>query len=302
MKNIRAYTGIKRIAKKCAYLLKNAAKEFMKDNALKLSASLSFYTIFSLPALLLIIIYVFGLIFGNDVINRYLYNQINSLVGSNTATKLQGVIKDQLLSGNSVFINALGIIILVVGAIGVFAEIQSSINYIWGIKSKPRQSIGKFFKGRILSYLITGSVSLLLMVGLMLNTIMDVLNRHLVDNFSGVGVYVFYALNIAFVFIIIVALFTIIFKVLPDGKIALKDSIMGALISSTLFMLGKFILDTCLSNSHITTMYGVAGSLTLMLVGVYYSSIVLYFGVEFTKLHAQMRGSKIIPNEYSVKV
>jgi membrane protein len=292
---------MKRIGQMCWNLLRNTSREFFKDNAIKLSASLAFYAIFSLPALLIIIIYVFGLIFGHDVISNYLYNQINNLVGNNTANELQGVINNEAFTGNNIFVNTLGVIILVVGAIGVFSEIQSSINYIWGIKAKPGQGTVKFFRSKAISFSIIGSVSLLLMVGLMMNTVMDVLNRHLVDHFSGIGVYLFQVLNVVFVFFIIAVLFTIMFKILPDGKIALKDSAMGALVSTTLFMLGKFIIDAYLSNSHITTMYGVAGSLTLMLIWVYYSSIVLYFGVEFTKVHAQMRGIKIVPNEYSVK-
>ncbi|MGP8215238.1 MAG: YihY/virulence factor BrkB family protein [Bacteroidia bacterium] len=283
------------------YLLKNTGKEFVSDNAFTLSASLSYYTIFSLPPLLIVIIGIFDFIFGPNALKGELFGQIKGIVGDGTAVEIQTIIKNVRLSNSSIFATVFGVIILLVGASGIFSEMQTSINYIWGIEAKPKRGLAKFLKNRLMSFSMIGSVGFLLLVGLIINTVMDVLNGQLIHYFPGITVYLFFVLNILSVFFIITVLFTIIFKTLPDGTISLKDSIIGALFTSSLFMIGKFMIGAYIVGSHIASVYGAMGSIILILVWVYYSSIILYFGAEFTKVYAGKHGQKIIPNEYSIQ-
>jgi membrane protein len=289
-------------AKKIGHLLKETISEFIDDNAVKLSAALSYYTIFSLPPLLIIIISLSGVFFGAEAVRGELFGQINGLVGNDAALQIQEAIKNVRLSHSNTFATTIGVIILLVGASGVFAEIQDSINYIWGLKAKPKRGFIKFLKNRLMSFSMIGSVGFLLMVGLIVNSLMDVLNKRLAAFFPKDTVYLFYVLNILIVFIIITLLFTVIFKTLPDGKVALRDGIVGASFTALLFMGGKFAIGAYLGSSSIASVYGAAGSVILILVWVYYSAIILYFGAEFTKVYANTHGKKIIPNDYTVQI
>lgn len=287
---------------KTGFLFKETINEFISDNALKLSAALSYYTIFSLPPLLIIVISLAGFFFGAEAVRGEIFGQINGLVGNEAALQIQETIKNVELSGSNTFATILGVIILLIGASGVFAEIQDSINFIWGIEAKPRKGFIKFIKNRLMSFSMIGSVGFLLLVGLIVNSLMDVLNQRLANFFPKDTVHLFYVVNLIVVFLIITLLFTVIFKTLPDGKIVLKDCIIGASFTAFLFMIGKFAIGAYLGSTAVASVYGAAGSVILILVWVYYSAIILYFGAEFTKVYAHLHGDKIIPNEYSVKI
>jgi membrane protein len=181
-------------------------------------------------------------------------------------------------------------------------EIQDSINYIWGIKAKPKRGLAKFLYNRLMSFSMIGSVGFLLLVSLIANSLMDVLNAKLATYFPEDTVYFVYVTNLIIVFLTITLLFTVIFKTLPDGKIALRDSIVGASFTAILFMVGKFSIGYYLGSYNVASIYGASGSIILILVWVYYSAIILYFGAEFTKVFAQLHGKKIIPNDYSVAI
>ena len=293
---------LKKIAAKTGYLLKETFSEFIADNGIKLSAALSYYTFFALPPLLIIIIGLCGFFFGEEAVRGELFGQINGLVGNDTALQVQEIIKNVKLSDTNAFATTLGIIILLIGASGVFAEIQDSINLIWGIKAKPKRGFIKFLKNRLMSFSMIGSVGFLLLVGLIINSLMDILSKRLALYFPQDTIYLLYAINLLILFIIIALLFTVIFKTLPDAKVALQDCTVGASFTALLFMIGKFAIGAYLGSSAIATWYGAAGSAILLLVWVYYSAIILYFGAEFTKVYAEIHGKKIIPNEYSVRV
>jgi membrane protein len=292
---------IKNILNQTGYLFKETFKGFIGDNGLQLSAALSYYTIFSLPPLLIIIITLSGIFFGADAVKGEIFGQINGLVGNGAAMQIQEMIKNVKLSTNNSFVTTIGVIILIVGASGVFAEIQDSINIIWGIKAKPKRGLIKFLYNRLMSFSMIASVGFLLLVGLIVNTLIAILNKHLEIIFPHDSILLFYVINTVIVFIIITLLFSIIFKTLPDGKITLRDSVMGASFTAFLFMIGKFGIGYYLGKYNIGTVYGAAGSIILILGWVYYSAIILYFGAEFTKVFANTHGQKIIPNAYSVK-
>src|SRR5690242_714974 len=287
---------------KIKFLFKETFREFIEDNAIKLSAALSYYTIFSLPPLLIIIISASGFFFGDEAVRGELFGQINGLVGNTAALQIQETIRNVKLSNSNTFITTIGIIILFIGASGVFAEIQDSINYIWGIKAKPKRGFIKFLKNRLMSFSMIGSTGFLLLVGLIVNSLMSLLNDRLVVYFPSLNVHFYYTVNTIIIFIIITLLFTGIFKTLPDGKVSLRDCIIGASFTAFLFMIGKFAIGAYLGSSAVASVYGAAGSVILILVWVYYSAIILYFGAEFTKVYAQTHGKKIIPNKYSFRI
>ncbi|HLG33778.1 MAG TPA: YihY/virulence factor BrkB family protein [Bacteroidia bacterium] len=287
---------------KIRYLLKETFTEFINDNGMKLSAALSYYTVFSLPPLLIIIISLCGFFFGADAVRGEIFWQINGLVGNSAALQIQETIRNVSLSNSNTFVTTIGVIVLLVGASGVFAEIQGSINYIWGIEAKPNRSIIRFLKNRLMSFSMIGTAGFLLMVGLIINSLMVVLLKRLIVYLPDLNVNFYYTINTIILFIIITILFTMIFKTLPDGKVILRDCIIGAAFTAILFMFGKFAIGAYLGSSGIASVYGAAGSVILILVWVYYSAIILYFGAEFTKVYAHTHGKKIIPNKYSVRI
>lgn len=283
-------------------LLKDTCIEFIDDNAIKLSASLSYYTIFALPPLLIVIISLCGIFLGKDAVRGEIFGQINGLVGNQAALQIQDVIRNVKLNSDNLFAATVGVITLLIGASGVFGEIQSSINFIWGLKAKPKRGVAKFLKNRLMSFSMIGSMGFLLLVGLIINAIMDVLNNHLTHRFPEFTVSVLYALNLILVFAIITTLFCVIFRTLPDGRVALKDALVSSSITAALFMVGKFAIGFYLGRSSVSSTYGAAGSVILILLWVYYSAIILYFGAEFTKVYSRIFGSPIIPNDYTVQI
>lgn len=231
-----------------------------------------------------------------------IYGQIANLVGKDTAIQIQEMIKNAALSKDSTMATTIGIITLIFGASGVFGEIQDSINRIWGIKAKPNRGLMPLIRNRLISFSMIVSMGFLLLVSLILNAFMEVLNNRLQYSFPGISVYLFYIVNLILLFLLTTILYSIIFKTLPDGKLNWKDALIGSTFTALLFMVGKAGIGLYLGNSKIATAYGAAGSLIIVLLWVYYSAIILYFGAEFTKVYAYTFGNKIIPNQYAVYV
>jgi len=184
----------------------------------------------------------------------------------------------------------------------VFAEIQDSINSIWGLKAKPKLGIMKLLKDKLLSFGIIGSLGFLLLVSLGISAIVDAVGNKLKDSFPDVTVVVFYIINLLLTLIITTGLFAVIFKVLPDAKIKWKDVLGGALATSVLFMIGKLLISLYISKSEVGNAYGAAGSLVILIVWIYYSAIILYFGAEFTKAYALKYGAEIHPSKYAITI
>ena len=283
-------------------LLSESFSEFMNDNGLKLSAALSYYTVFSLAPMLLVIISIFSLFFGRDAIQGELFGQIRGLVGDNAAVQLQEILKNAEVSNKSGVAAAIGIGTLVIGATGVFAEIQDSINFIWSIKAKPKKGWLQYLKNRLLSFSIILTLGFLLLVSLGVNAMVDVLSAQLAQYFSEASVILFYIVNLAIVLAIITALFTVIFKVLPDGYLRWKECLIGACFTATLFLIGKFVITFYIGKADLGATYGTSASIVILLTWVYYSSIILYFGAEFTKVYARLDGVGISPNEQAVLI
>ncbi len=286
--------------KKFFHLIKGTASAFSQDNCVKLGASLSYYTIFSIGPLLVIIISLSAIFYGREAVQGRLYGQISGLIGSDAALQIQEIIKKSQHANKSFIGTIIGTVILVVGATGIFTEIQDSINYIWSLRAKPKRGIIKYLINRLLSFSLIVSLGFLLLVSLVVSALLDVLSDRLTLYFPHSTVYVFYVINLIIILIIITVLFAIIFKVLPDGKIKWKDAFIGAGFTAVLFLIGKAGIGYYLGRSNLGATYGTAASVIIILTWVYYTSIILYFGAEFTKVHALEYGGGIIPNETAV--
>jgi membrane protein len=288
--------------KKIAYLFKETFSECINDNVLKLSAALSYYTIFSLPPLLIIVTSLCGIYYGPEAVRGELYGQIQGFVGSKAAVQIQEIIKSVNVTFHNTFAAIVGVIILVVGASGIFAEIQDSINYIWGIKAKPKRGLLQFVINRLMSFFMIVAAGVLLLAGLLINSLVDLLNKRMIPYHPPETLYLYHVFNFLLLFLLITFLFVAIFKTLPDGKVAFRDSLLGASLTAVFFMGGKYLIGAYLTSSGVGSVYGAAGSVILILAWIYYSAIILYFGAEFTKIYSHTYGKKIIPNEYTVLI
>lgn len=281
-------------------VLKNSIKGFDEDKVTKLSGSLAYYTVFSMGPLLIVIISLLGLFLGREAVEGKIYGQLAGFVGSDTAEQLQQIIKNASLEGKSKVAAIIGGIALLVGSTTVFAEIQDSINGIWGLRPKPKRGWVKMIQNRFLSFSVIIGLGFILLVSLGISTIIDGFSDRLQNRFPEVALVVFYIINVLITLGITSLIFAVIFRVLPDAKIQWKDVMIGAFTTAILFMLGKFGISLYISKSNVGSTYGAAGSLVILLLWVYYSSLILYFGAEFTKAYAVKYGAKIYPNHYAV--
>jgi membrane protein len=281
-------------------ILRQAIDDFLNDNGMKLSASLSYYTIFSLGPVLMIVIALAGIFFGREAVEGKIYYQINGLVGNEAALQIQEIIKNIEKSHDSSVGAIFGVIVLIFGATGVFTEIQDSINYIWSIKAKPKRGYLKLLFNRFISFSLIIAFGFILMVSLVMHALIDLLYEKLVRYFADTLVIIFQAVNYVLLFGIISVFFTVIFKVLPDAKVRWRDAYVGAAFTSILFMIGKFAIGFYLGNSDVSATFGAAASLIILLLWVYYTSIILFFGAEFTKVYTLNFGAGIVPEDTAV--
>ncbi len=267
-----------------------------------MSAALAYYTIFSIAPILILIISVAQAFYGREAVEGEVYGQIRSFVGENAAQQIQQIIANSALSHEFNFTTMLSIGVLIFSATGVFGEIQDSINTIWRLKPKPKKGWLKMLVNRLLSFSMVISLAFLLLVSLVIETLLDALGTRLAAHFPETSIVVAQVLNWIISLAVITLLFGGIFKVLPDARIKWKHVIAGALATGVLFLLGKWGIGFYLGRSKVGTVYGAAGSMIIVLLWVYYSAIILYFGAEFTRHYAQWRGSRIFPNDYAVWV
>jgi membrane protein len=289
-----------KFVKKYWSVLKGAFSGFIDDNAVKLSAALSYYTIFSIGPMLVIAMSLAGFFYGQEAVQGKLFGQIRGLLGTEAAAQVQSIIQNIQATESGTLGTIIGGVILLIGATGIFIEIQDSINYIWSLNAKPKRGLVKLLMNRLLSFSLIISVGFLLLVSLVINTAMDLLNERLKSLFPDTTVVLFYILNIGILIAVISVLFAIIFKVLPDGKIKWKDAFVGAIFTAILFILGKTAIGIYLGNSTLGVTYGTAAAIIIILTWVYYTSIILYFGAEFTKVYALEYGGGIVPHRTAV--
>ncbi|MEP7164739.1 MAG: YihY/virulence factor BrkB family protein [Ferruginibacter sp.] len=281
-------------------IFKNSFKGFTDHHVTKLSGSLAYSTVFSMAPLLIIIISLCSIFFGREAVEGKIYEQLTGFLGSDTALQLQQIIKNASLNGKSQLAMIIGIITLLIGSTAIFSEIQDSINTIWGLKPKPKKGWLKMLQNRFLSFSIIISLGFLLLVSLSLSSLIEAFSNKLKVHFPEITVITLYIINNILTLLVTTTIFAVIFKVLPDATIRTRDVIIGALVTALFFMLGKFALSFYISKSNVGSTYGTAGSLVILLLWIYYSSLILYFGAEVTKSYAVEYGSEIYPNRYAV--
>jgi len=281
-------------------VLKAAITGFSDHKVTKLSGSLAYYTVFSMAPLLVVIISLCGIFLGAEAARGEVYQQLEGFLGKDTALQLQDLISKAAIGGKGKLAFIIGIATLLVGATTVFADIQDSINMIWGLKPKPKRSWLKMLQNRFLSFSVIVSLGFLLLVSLAVTAVLDGFSNRLQARYADVSVIVFYILNTLVTLIVISLIFGVIFKVLPDAIIKWRDVLSGSLVTALLFMIGKFVISIYIGQSDVGSTYGAAGSLVVLLLWTYYSSIILYFGAEFTKAYAVAYGSEILPAHYAV--
>ena len=279
-------------------ILKNTVQGFSDDKVTRLSAALSYVTIFSFAPFILVIINI-GTFFAQDI-EGSLFKQLSSLLGSDVAKGLQDVVHNAEIANTSPITTIIGIGVILFSATTVFASIQESLNTIWGIKPKPKKGWLKLIKNRLLSFSVIIALGFILLVTMSLSSIIGLLNERLMAYYPDVTVVLFQIvgviLNIAFTSLV----FLLIFKMLPDAKIKFRDVTIGAFVTTLLFLIGQYAISIYLSRSNIASLYGAAASILLLLVWVYYSATIVYIGAEFTKAWADELGGKIYPDEYAV--
>src|SRR6201996_5436504 len=275
---------------------------FINDNGLKLSASLAYYTVFSIAPLLILVISLISVFLGNDAINNNLYPQIKEYVGSSAAVQIQEIIKNLQFSGKTGVALITGICILLIGASSMFVEIQDSLNIIWRVKAKPKRGWVKLVTNRFLSFSLIISLGFLLLVSLIINLLILALSERLQHFLPGITLTILDVVNVAITFIVIAVLFGIMFKFLPDVIIRWRDVRTGAFFTALMFLLGKYLIGLYISHFANSSVYGAAGSIILILLWIYYTAAILYIGAEFTQVSAEAIGSRIEPAEYAVAV
>ena len=275
-------------------LIREASSEFLDDNCTKLSASLAYYTIFSIGPLLLVIITVLGFFYKRtDAVTGKLFGELGKLIGQSEAAQLKTMIENISHQYHTTLFGIIGVLVLLFGATGIFSEIQSSINYIWSIKAKPKRGWLKYITDRLLSFSLVIGMGFLLIVTLFINLIMDVLTDRLQSFMGHSDTLLLQAADLTLLFVVVTFLFAVIYKVLPDAKIYWKDALAGASFTGVLFLLGKFLITYYLTSSKTFNAYGAAASIILLLSWVYYTALILYFGAEFTKVYAMKWGRGI---------
>jgi membrane protein len=274
-------------------ILIRSFNHFIDFNGLKLSAALSYYTVFSIAPLLIVIISLSGVFFGRLAVEGRVYRQISGLVGSDTALQIQDIIRNTQLSSHGKLGGIIGTIILLIGASGVFSEIQSSINYLWSIPAPKKKAFLFAILRKLISFSLLIGFAFLFLVSLTANALVDVLSDRLKEFFSDSLINLFSIVNLGLIVLVISSRFMLIFKILPNSSISWKHSFTGALVTSVFFLFGKFIIGFYLGHSKIGATYGTTASIVILMLWIYYSSIILYFGACYTAAYAAYQGDPI---------
>jgi membrane protein len=273
-------------------LLKTTAIEWNRDGAPRLGAALAYYATFSLAPLLIIAVAISGLIFGREAATGHIVGQIQGLVGHDTAAAIQAMIEKSNQPATNIITSVIGLVALLFGASGVFGELQQSLNAIWDIQPKPKRGILSTVKDKFFSFSMVLGTGFLLLISLVISAALAGLSTMIAELMPGWDVLT-QIINFLISFVVITALFALIFKYVPDAKIAWVDVSVGAAVTALLFTIGKALIGFYIGYSSLSSTYGAAASLAVVLVWVYYSAQILFFGAEFTQVYANTYGSRI---------
>jgi len=290
------------IIKNLGKLFKITLSEWINKDPFRQSAVIAYYAIFSIPGLLFLIITITGYFFEKDIVNQSILAQVSSTMGADTAAQIKEMLINASQSKSTVLGSIIGIIILLVGATGVFVELQKTLNIIWQVKVVPQKGILLILKARLFSFGLILAIAFLLLISLVISTALAAMSDWIKADAAGLVVIIFNILNFIFSLAVISILFALMFKILPDAKIKWKHVWLGSLIAGLLFTIGKTALAFYFGKAEPASVYGTAGSIILILLWVSYSSMILFFGAEFTAAYANMYSGKVPPTEIAKSV
>jgi membrane protein len=283
-------------------LLKNTATEWIADKCPQLGAALAYYTVFSLAPLVLVLLAVFGIVFGsNQTAREKIIGQLSYVLDPSGIKVMEEIASNVSKTKTGILATSIGIILGLLGASGVFGQLQDALNTIWSVKPKPGAGLWDFLRKRFLSFSMVGGVCFLMLVSLTIESLLRGLHHYLQNLFPGgniLGLAIFLLFDLA----VIVLLFAMIFRYLPDVRIPWRDVWVGAALTAGLFVLGKFALGLYLGSGSAGSPYGAAGSLITLLLWIYYAAQIVLFGAEFTQVYANTYGSRLEPEEHSIRV
>lgn len=282
-------------------LVKEAFQGWMEDGSLELGAALSYYTAFSLAPLLVIAIAIASLAFGRQAVEGQLFAEIRGLVGPQSAATIQSMIASAGRRGSGTFATVVSVVVILFGASGVFGQLQTSLDRIWHVAPKPDRGVWGLLRDRFLSFSMVLGVGFLLLISLVVSAALSAIGAFATGYLPAIAPFL-QAVGFVVSFAVITALFAMIFRFLPDARVDWKDVWVGALATALLFTIGKTLIGLYLGRASVSSSYGAAGSLIVVLLWVYYSAQILFFGAEFTKVWAVRYGGKIVPDENAVRV
>ena len=279
--------------------LKETFKQWTDSDATRASASLAYYAIFSIPGLLIIIIWIAGNFFGEDAIRGEITNQFGNMMGSDVAKSIEELIASGLIDKQNVFMKIVGVFSLVFGATTIFFQLQKSLNDLWDVQAAPKKAIVKFLLDRANSLGMILVIGFLLMITMVLSSAISLLNNFITFQL-GLETYILMEIvNYAVGFILVVLVFAFMFKVLPDVEISWKSVWVGAFLTAVLFTIGKMLLSLYFGELKPTSAFGKAGTIILIMMWINYSCMLIFFGAEFTKVYAIKKGYKIVPSRHA---
>jgi membrane protein len=282
-------------------LLQETYKEWQDDEPFRLSATVSYFAIISLPGLLVIVVNIAGLIFGEAAVQGEIVNQISESIGDDAAEDIQGMIAQASQSEDSTIANIFGIGTLIFGATGVFYHLQKSLNRIWEVKANPELGLRKLIKDRVFSLGMVLVIGFLMLLSLTLSSILSIVSSWVVSNLPDFTIYLFYIINYLLSMVIVTVLFALMFKYLPDVEITWKVVWVGSVVTAILFLLSEIALSIYFGNLEVGSIYGSAGSLVILMLWVAYVCMILFFGASFTQVYARRYAIQIKPSKHAVR-
>jgi membrane protein len=284
-------------------LLKQTFQEWLQDKAPQLGAALAYYTVFSLAPLILILLAIIGFLFRDDPAGAWnkITQQMSYFLDPSALQVVQNIAEKASQPGKSVIATIIGVALALFGASGVFGQLQDALNTIWGVKAKPGTGIWGFLRARFLSFAMVAGICFLLLVSLAIEALLKGFSHYVQSVMPG-GIVIALSVYLVFDFAVVVLLFAMIFKFLPDVKIQWRDVWIGAVITAIFFGIGKWALGFYLSSGAAGSAYGAASSLITLLLWVYYSSQILLFGAEFTQVYSDRAGRGVEPSDFAVRI
>ena len=279
-------------------LIKEAFSQWWnEDRPFELAAALAYYTLFSLAPMLVIAVSVAGFFFGREAAQNQIVETLSGFVGKDAGVVIQTMIENasKQQTTDSIFAMLVGVILLLFGAGGVVGQLQSSLNMIWGVEPRPGGGILGFIKERFISYGMVLGVGFLLLVSLVVSAALSAFDKFLGGAAPGAS-WVLQIVHFLVSLGLIAFMFAAIYRFMPDGRIAWRDVAVGGILTALLFNVGKFFIGLYLGQSSVTSVYGAAGSLVTLLLWIYYSSLIFFFGAELTQVYATRFGSGLIPS------